>query len=149
MANPLENGDFLKVQALVTDYVWKLDQADVDGVLALFTEDCVFEDTAGNVYDGKKPLRDYIAALVATPEFRGRQHHIDNMRIEPTPDGYVVRSYWTVTKWRTSDSQKIIEVLGHSLDRFVRDGAGFRFAERHVHYWRDADCPWKPAGSAL
>ena len=149
MSKAFENGDYLKIQALVADYVWSLDMGDIDRMLTLFTDDAVFEDTAGNVYNGKDAMGGYFRSLVARPEFRGRQHHIDKMRIEEEADGYLTRSYWTVTKWYSAENVKRFDVTGHSLDRFRRVGNGFKFSERRVHYWRDIDCPWKPDGTAV
>lgn len=145
----IDTGDFLRVQSLITDYVWKLDMADIDGVLDLFLPDSIFQDTAGNEYWGREAIAGYFRGLTALPAFRGRQHHIDNLRVEPDAGGYLVRSYWTVTKWRTAENSKVIESLGHSLDRLVRSGDGFRFAERRVYHWRDDNCPWLPDGTAI
>src|SRR5690606_39871189 len=44
MTKAYENGDFLKIQALITDYVWSLDMGDIDRMLTLFADDAVFED---------------------------------------------------------------------------------------------------------
>lgn len=122
--------------------------ADVDGVVALFTEDGVFEDTAGNKYCGRAAIRGYFENLVARPEFRGRQHHVDNLRFIPEGNDMKVLAYWTVTKWfAEEDNRKVFEVIGHSLDRFTRTADGFRFKERRVHYWKADDCPWKPDGT--
>jgi len=148
MSDHFANGDAMRVQATITDYVWKLDMADVDGVVALFTEDAVFEDTGGTEHHGHAGIRAYFEGLVARPEFRGRQHHIDNLRFIPEDGGFKVLAYWTVTKWHSEpDNRKIFEVIGHSLDRFTRTGDGFRFTERRVYYWKAADCPWKPDGT--
>lgn len=141
------NGDALRVQATITDYVWKLDMADVEGVVSLFTEDGIFEDTAGNEYRGHDAIRGYFEGLIARPEFRGRQHHIDNLRFIPEGDGFKVLSYWTVTKWFSEDDRKVLEVIGHSLDRFTRTGDRFKFSERRVYYWKAGNCPWKPEGT--
>lgn len=147
----IDIGNHLRVRNLITDYVWKLDMADIEGVLDLFLPDGIFEDTAGKVYRGREEIGGYFRMLTNLPAFRGRRHHIDNLRIEPdVGGGYSVRSYWTVTKWRTAENHvKVIESLGHSLDVLVRHGEGFLFAERRVHHWRDADCPWVPDGTAV
>lgn len=146
----IDQGDYFRILNLITDYVWKLDMADIEGVLDLFTPDGTFEDTAGTEYRGREAIGGYFYGLTKLPAFRGRQHHIDNLRIEADGDGYTVRAYWTVTKWRTGENNvKLIESLGHSFDRFVRDGDGFRFAERRVHHWRDDNCPWVPDGTAI
>lgn len=149
MSKAFDNGDYLRIQALVADYVWALDMGDIETLMSLFIEGAVLEDTAGNVYEGKAAMRGYFEGLMATPEFRGRQHHIDHMRVEDQEGGYLTRSYWTVTKWYTKENVKKFDVVGHSLDRFVHEGGRLRFAERRVHYWRDADCPWHPGGTAV
>ncbi len=140
--------DYPRIQALIAEYVWALDTADIDRLGALFTDDAIFEDTAGNVYEGREAFEGYFRALMANPVFRGRQHHIDNLLMTPTQWGYATRSYWTVTKWHVEAGKKIFEVIGHSTDDFRRTVDGFRFCERRVHYWRDADCPWAPDGTA-
>lgn len=149
MSDHFANGDALRLQALITDYVWKLDMGDVEGVLSLFTDNAVFEDTSGTEHPGKAAMRDYFSGLVARPEFRGRQHHVDNLRFVPEGDGFKVLAYWTVTKWFADEGRKVFEVMGHSLDRFSRRGDGFVFTERRVHYWRNSDCPWAPDGTDI
>lgn len=149
MNDAYQNGDFLRIQALMTRYVWALDMGDMDALMALFDDPSVFQDTAGNVYATREAIRGYFTGLTSKPQFRGRQHHIDTMLLEPVPGGYAAHSYWTVTKWRAADGQKMVEVVGRSHDRFRAGPQGFVIAERRVFHWRDADCPWHPAGTAL
>lgn len=134
--------DYARIQTLIARYVWTLDTADIRALGALFTDEAIFEDTAGNVYRGRAAYEGYFRSLVARPEFRGRQHHIDNLILTPTAWGYETKSYWTVSKWFSQSNQKVLEVTGYSTDHFVRGGDGFLFSERRVHYWRDVDCPW-------
>lgn len=134
--------DYVAVQHLIARYVWALDMADFATLKDIFTEDAVFEDTGGNVYPSRDAFLGYARELTARPEFRGRQHHIDNLIIETTADGLSCKSYWTVTKWFSAENRKIMEVTGWSEDRFRRTGEGLKFCERRVHYWRDVDCPW-------
>lgn len=138
--------DYVAIQHLFAVYAWALDMADLATLEDIFTEDAVFEDTSGNVYPDRVAFLAYAAELTARPEFRGRQHHIDHLVIEPTADGFSCKSYWTVTKWFSGENRKIVEVTGWSEDRFRRAADGLRFCERRVHYWRDVDCPWAKAG---
>lgn len=147
MADMFDTGDYQRIHALFTEYVWRFDQADLDSLAEIFTDDIVFQDTAGNVYEGRESTIGYFRQLVARPDFRGRQHHIDNLRITAEAGGYLIRAYWTVTKWDTAAGTKILEVVGHSLDRMRHTDEGLKFCERRVLYWRDADCPWKPDGT--
>lgn len=140
---------FHQIQSLISDYVWALDMADIDTLMGLFTEDMVFQDTAGNVYPGAAATRGYFEKLVATPAFRGRQHHIDNLRITDEGGTYLIRSYWTVTKWDAAAGTKVFEVVGHGLDRMRQTETGLKFCERRVMYWRSDNCPWVPDGTAV
>ncbi len=149
MNDPYQNGDFLRIQALMSRYVWTLDMGDMDALMALFDDPSVFQDTAGNEYTTKAAIHGYFSGLTATDAFRGRQHHIDTMLLSATADGYAAHSYWTVTKWRDSDGQKVVEVVGRAYDRFRATAQGFLIAERRVYHWRDATCPWAPAGTAV
>jgi len=144
-----DNGDALRIQDLMARYAWLLDMGDMDGLMALFDESAVFQDTSGVEYRGKEAVRRYFTGLTTSPAFRGRQHHIDAFVLEPTADGYSARSYWTVTKWRASDGVKMVEVVGRAFDRFRATADGWRIVERRVYHWRDADCPWHPGGTAV
>ncbi len=137
--------DYVAVQHAYAVYTWALDMADLATLEAIFTEDAVFEDTTANVYPNRAAFLEYARQLTARPEFRGRQHHIDKLLIEPTSDGLSVRAYWTVTKWFSAEGRKVFEVTGWSDDRFRRTPDGLRICERRVHYWRDVDCPWMKA----
>lgn len=134
------------LQNLISRYVWALDTGDIEGVCRVFTRDAVVQDTGGNRYEGLQAIRGYFTSLTLRPDFRGRQHHVDHCLFEREGDGVRCRSYWTVTQWLTGENRKILAVVGHSSDLFVRDGGEWRFAERLLHYWRDVDCPW--AGGA-
>ncbi len=131
-----------QIRHLIAQYAWALDTADLPALEALFTDDCVVQDTSGARHDGRPAAMAYFRALTASPVFRGRRHHIDNVVYLSCGDECRTRAYWTVEKWEAATGTKRIEVVGHSADRYVRTADGFRFAERILHYWRDVDCPW-------
>lgn len=144
-----QNGDYLRIQALLARYIWTLDMGDLDGLMALFDDPSVFQDTAGQEYPTREAIAGYFTNLTRSPDFRGRQHHIDSMLLQPVAGGYEAHLYWTVTKWRASDGHKMVEAMGRSYDRFRAGPHGFLIAERRIFHWRDADCPWQPAGTAV
>lgn len=146
MSRSIDVHDYLGIQQLVATYVWALDTADLATLSTLFTEDAIMRDTSGREYKGKPAILAYFSELTQSPRFRGRQHHIDHPLFERTEEGYVCRSYWTVTKWDSAAGTKLIEVAGHSRDVYVRRGDCWVFQERLLYYWTSADCPW--AGSA-
>jgi uncharacterized protein (TIGR02246 family) len=134
--------DRLAIEDLYSDYVWALDSGDVPGFLALFTNDAVFGDTAGNRYTGSRAIGGYVTDLVNSDRFRGRMHYISAKRFTHSGERIGVTSYWLVTKWAKASGAKTIEVSGHADDAFVKVGGRWRFSQRIVHYWSDTDLPW-------
>lgn len=137
---------FTAVSAAMSRYVWALDTADIDALMSIFTPDGLFEDTRGTIAEGREALRGMFGGLMARDDFRGRQHHIDSLLIEPRGDDIGCRAYWTVTKWHRDAGEKIFEVLGWSNDLLRWDGDELFFVERRVHYWNDAAGPYRPLG---
>jgi len=148
LPTPIPAEDHVAIQQLLATYAWALDTADLDTLRALFLADGILQDTRGNRYEGIEAILAYCAELTSGPEFRGRRHHIDNLLLEPTPEGYLCRSYWTVTKWDAGTGQKQIDFTGHSRDLYVRQPGGWRIRERLLYYWHSHDCPWHPASSS-
>jgi uncharacterized protein (TIGR02246 family) len=134
--------DRLAIEDLYADYAWALDSGDVAGFLALFTEDAVFGDTAGNRYRGNAAIGAYVTNLVNSAPFRGRQHIISGKRFSVNGDRIGVTAYWLVTKWAKATGAKTVEVSGHSDDAFVKVDGRWRFTQRIVHYWNDTELPW-------
>jgi uncharacterized protein (TIGR02246 family) len=132
-----------ELQQLISRYVWALDTGDVEGACGLFTPQALFQDTAGNRYEGVDAIRAYFTRLTGRPDFRGRQHHVDHCLYTREGQAVRCRAYWTVTQWHTAQNRKELAVVGHSSDLFVRNGGDWRFEERVLHHWRDTDCPWK------
>jgi ketosteroid isomerase-like protein len=137
-----------EIEHLISRYVWALDTGDLEQVARLVTQEALLRDTAGNPHAGREAVRGYFAGLMALPEFRGRQHHIDNCLFTPEGEGLRCRAYWTVTQWLTGQGRKEVVAVGHSSDLFVQQQGEWRFAERLLYHWRDADCPWVPDGTA-
>ncbi len=134
--------DRLAIEDLYADYVWALDSGDVKSFLALFTDDAVFGDTAGNRYKGHGAIGAYVTDLVNSERFRGRQHIISGKRFSVDASRIGVRAYWLVTKWAKATGAKTLEVSGHSDDAFVTVDGRWRFEQRIVHYWNDTELPW-------
>jgi uncharacterized protein (TIGR02246 family) len=134
--------DRIAIEDLYADYVWALDSGDVAGFLALFTDDAIFGDTAGNRYTGHDAIGRYVSGLAARPEFRGRQHIVSSLRFSGAGERIGVTAFWHVFKWVKATGAKSLEVCGHSDDVLVKSAARWRFQQRLVHYWNDIDLPW-------
>lgn len=138
----------IELQNLISRYVWALDTGDLDKTCALFTPDAVLQDTSGKRHVGVEAVRAYFGMLTRLPEFRGRQHHIDNCLFAPEDGGVRCAAYWTVSQFLTRQGRKELVAVGHSRDLFRRQGGQWRFAERLLFHWRDDSCPWQPDGTA-
>jgi len=137
--------DKLEIDALVARYAWALDTNNIADLDLIFTDDAVITDTSGNRYEGRDAAVGYLRTLAASAPFRGRQHLIYNMILSPTADGYDARSYWTVTQWLTGKGTKEVVAVGHSIDGFRKVEGKWKWTARHLHHWKDSDCPWNEA----
>ncbi len=144
MSSIIEASDYFAIQHLVSSYVWALDTGDLATLSQLFTDDALLQDTSGTEHFGKDNILAYFSSLTRSAKFRGRQHHIDHPLFERTQEGYICRSYWTVTKWDAVAATKLIEVAGHSRDIYVNTSSGWLMRERRLYYWTSTDCPWGP-----
>lgn len=139
---PIPADDYVAIQHLLSLYAWALDTADLDTLRKLFLDDAVMQDTQGTRHEGIEAILAYCTMLTQTPAFRGRRHHIDNLLLQSTANGYSCRSYWTVTRWDGVSGQKQIDFTGHSRDLYVRTPEGWRIQERLLFYWKSDNCPW-------
>jgi len=104
---------------------------DVEGIVACFTPDCVFEDLALQVtFEGHAGLREFAEAVfAAAPNF---QWISSRMVVE----GDQVCSEWRFTLTQTGDfpgipaTGKSVEIPGVTVDE-IRDG----LIHRHRDYW--------------
>ena len=86
--------DRVEIEALFADYAWALDMADMDRVLALFSDDAVMQDPYGRFAgSGADGVRRFFEGLFARPEFAGRIHWVSQLVLTPVGDDYRVDSY--------------------------------------------------------
>ena len=117
--------DRLAIEDLYADYVWALDSGDLRGFLALFTDDAVFGDTAGNRYRGHTAIGEYVTKLVNSAPFRGRQHNLSGMRFEQTGDRIGVKAFDREQKERLPGLRRQGLQAAHAIGLFgfeVREG---------------------------
>lgn len=125
--------DRAAIAELMALYCELVDEYDIDGVAALFTEDCVtdYGPGRGGIVAGRTAVRERIAAGQA--QFRRTHHQLGQSRIRfdpATPDRasgvtYVTATHeeWEGTLWRAH--------LRY-LDELVRSGQSWLFSARRV-----------------
>ena len=131
----MADADRAAIAALIYGYAERLDAGDLAGVAALF-ELAVYRSDRGGRYEGAAAVRDVLTRLVklhddGTPRTK---HVTTNLVVEV--DGAAgtatARSYFTVLQQTAAIPLQPI-VAGRYHDRFVRDGGGWRFAERVIY----------------
>jgi len=131
-------------QLLLRDCVmrcaWHLDRGDSKGFAACFTPDGEVVLRDGKRFKGTAGVRAFVAEAGRSPGFRGRQHHVQPMFVENSPDGPVVVSYYQVLQSRVGEAP-VIASMGYYRDLVqVRDGQ-LLIKQRALHRWNSQLAP--------
>ncbi len=146
MSSQISLEDRFGIYDVLGAYVWALDTGDVEGVVNVFTPDGRAMDTGGNVFEGSDGIRDFVTKFTSRPEFKGRQHYVEHLKIEPADGGgWKVTSYWTVLQWHADTGVREIFVNGYSHDTCVKLDGRWLIKERLLYYWNSEQLPWKGA----
>lgn len=116
---------------LLTEYTILVDNYDIDGVAALFTDDCItdYGPGRGGLVIGRDNVRDRIRR--GQSEFRLTHHQHGQMRITLSDNSTAeVLSYLTAWHERWNGSRE--RVYLRYLDRLTETDGGWRIAERKV-----------------
>ena len=122
--------DTLEITRVLNEYCAALDRMDLPRLCALFTEDCLVE------YGPEEWLQSRGAAnlensLARMWRWARTSHHLSNVQVEFTGDGEArVQSY--VQAWHERPDGSSATIFGQYHDRFVRQDAGWRIAERRM-----------------
>lgn len=115
---------------VLNEYCNALDQMDLPRLAALFTDDCLVE------YGPKEWLRSHGSAgleqsLARMWRWARTSHHLSNVQIEFQGDDEAqARSY--VHAWHERPDGSTATIFGQYDDRFLRQDAGWRIAERRM-----------------
>ena len=119
-------------------YAWALDRADAAGVIATFTKNGSVTNVADRKFSGPEGLAEFChAVFLVQPNFKGRQHHVQPLFIEPAGDGWKMTSYWMAVAWDAGRAPTIVS-MGYYVDTYAEEDGAWRFADKHILRW-DAD----------
>lgn len=127
--------DVVAIEQLLNRYCHLVDRGDVEGVIALFTDDAVlaptYEGAARHV--GRAAIRAWYTRYAATTiaGARGLRHKISTAVIDVTGDGADAVCYLDADSVSRANGRRTL-VGGRYEDRLVRTEAGWRFAERRI-----------------
>lgn len=133
------------IMDLFARYCWALDTGDVDGFLANFTAEGVFEHLPNPPLRGHAAIRKMLEYLWYDRPgyFIGRQHHATNFLIRTDGDRAVVKAYWQVVQWEQDTRRRLLlGSLGHWDGQAVRHDGRWRWERLLVVPWEDDQLPW-------
>lgn len=116
--------DIIKLKA---DYAAAVDRADLDGIVALFTEDAVWASDVFGTYTG----RDEIRVCMDEPEIPWSKHFMTNPAIVIGADGTTASGRWYL--WQTGvfteigggDPTAAVMIGVYDEEYVLRDGSWF------------------------
>jgi uncharacterized protein (TIGR02246 family) len=133
MAPDLTADDRFAILDLMARYAWAIDTGDVEAYVACFSPDAVLS-MRGVPNRGHDAIRTYVTGVENRPDFPGRQHHHDEVRIEGDGERCSVKSYSTISQ-RFEDGETKIVFAGIYRDVVVKLDERWLFAERHWDVW--------------
>jgi uncharacterized protein (TIGR02246 family) len=126
-------------------YAWALDRAAAEGVAATFTRDGAVTNIAGRTWRGKDGVIEFAVQAFEQPGFKGRQHHVQPLFIEPAGDGWAVTSYWMAVNW-DAGRMPVIVSMGWYRDTFALQDGTWLFAEKVISRWDSETAPMANEG---
>ncbi len=123
--------DRIAIEALVTEYAWRLDHRRFDDVVELCTEDCELK-IRGQKIHGADGLREWLDQRATSQSRRASQHQMSLLRLEPTEDVDLVigTAALVLHVAKSGSSGSYVDLVGEYQDEYVRTGEGWRFRRR-------------------
>jgi hypothetical protein len=135
------------IRDLFALYAWSFDTADIDGYVGTFTENGVLDLPDGR-YTGHAEIRAYATAVVADPNFAGRQHFVGQSLFSHNPTGWTIRSYAMIAASSPGAPSSFVS-LGHYVDECVESNTRWLFRRRTYRRWGGEVLARFEAGKAL
>jgi 3-phenylpropionate/cinnamic acid dioxygenase small subunit len=130
--------DRQQILDLISTYSYTYDARDIEGFVALFTEDCVWEAFANGAAKptvraaNRGELRAVVAQRLAMLQQKGIQsrHYQTNTLLVARADGQVEGTTMLNLVWQQPNEKPSTVMTGVYRDLFVKTGAGWRSAKR-------------------
>jgi hypothetical protein len=126
----LTANDRLEIQELAARYAQTLDLKDGAGWAECFTEDGIFEPPGPRKFVGRQELQAFVErhpmwdSMPKVPAFQHRNH---TFIIEPSSDGALMKSYFSVEAFL---AEPVTVQIGRYEDRLVQVAGRWKFAHR-------------------
>lgn len=124
-----ELADIEAIRRLTHNYAWAVDNAQLDVLLSLFTEDAEWDTTAFGmgVERGHPALREFFSGLIANTD--SRCHMAMNHRIDVDDNTARATVYLHAFVVMKADGRRD-ESVGYYADDYVRTAQGWKFRRR-------------------
>ena len=131
--------DRIAVNDLLMQATWANDSGNVEAFKAVFAPGAIVQNGSGD----RVAAEDFVVNTLSHPGRKGRQHYVQNISVDPTPDGFRARSYWMAWQWLESVGEKKMHALGDYEDFLVKIDGRWRFRERRMFRCSDErPLPW-------
>lgn len=119
-------------------YVWCMDTRNIEGVVAVFTQDGVIQDITGKLWDAPAGgVRAFASHFLTLPERPVSQHWMQPMIVESVgPSIYRVTSYWALLALDAATGDKTFRSFGSYRDTCVRINGAWLIQEKRIDPWR-------------
>jgi 3-phenylpropionate/cinnamic acid dioxygenase small subunit len=147
LPNKLSAEDRLDIQELFARYAWALDLGDPEGVVACFTEDCLFDHLwQGHVQGRENIMRALSELWYDRPSWWvGRQHLATHFLLERVDERTArARAFFSILQFNVYYRTNSVFGIGTWDNVCVKRDGIWLFKELHVNAWREADeIPWQ------
>ena len=122
-------------------YVWCMDTRNIEGVVAVFTEDGVIKDVTGKLWDATTGgVRAFATHFLTMPDRPVSQHWMQPMAVEGIgTSAYRVTSYWALLALDASTGDKTFRSFGSYRDVCVKIKGVWLIQEKCIDPWKSEE----------
>lgn len=119
-------------------YVWCMDTRNIDGVVAVFTQDGVIKDVTGKVWDETTGgVRAFATHFLTLPNRPVSQHWMQHMIVEGVGTStYRITSYWALLALDADTGDKTFRSFGSYRDTCVCVNGVWCIKEKSIDPWQ-------------
>jgi len=122
-------------------YVWCMDTRNIDGVVAVFTEDGVIRDRTGKIWDATTGgVRAFATHFLTPPDRPVSQHWMQHMMVEGVAAAtYRVTSYWALLALDAATGDKAFRAFGSYRDTCINVDGIWLIKEKLIDPWKSEE----------
>jgi len=137
----LSSDERLAIMDTLSRYVWCMDTRNIEGVVAVFTQDGVIRDISGKMWDETAGgVRAFATHFLTRPGRPVSQHWMQPMLVEGVgASTYRVTSYWALLALDADTGDKGFRSFGSYRDTCVNLNGVWLIKEKHIDPWKSEE----------